>query len=172
MSKNSKVLPKQVVDFSVYNNSKLIGTGDEMDMPDVVFKTYTAQTPGGDIDLPTLMTENMEQETPFDVLDKEAAELVSVGDTTSLTIRGAVQCVDPDSHGLTYKQIKIEEKGITSKVAIGTLKRGDKMDSSITNNLTYIKVTLDGSVLLMIDKLTGECVVNGKDIKSVISGLL
>lgn len=172
MKTNSKVLPKQVVDFSVYNNSKLIGTGDEMPMPDVVFKTYTAQTPGGDIDLPTLMTENMEQETPFDVLDSEAAGLVSVGDTTSLTIRGAVQCVDPDTHGLAYKQIKIEEKGITSKVAIGTLKRGDKMDSSITNNLTYIKVTLDGSVLVMIDKLTGECVVNGKDIKSVISSLL
>lgn len=168
----AKTLPKQIVDFSVYNNSTLIGTGDEMSLPDIVFKTYTATTPGGEIDLPTLMTENMEQETPFDVLDKEAAGLVSVGDTTSLTIRGAAQCVNPDTHGLEYKQIKIEEKGITSKVAIGTLKRGDKMDSSITNNLTYIKVTLDGMVLIEIDKLNGVCKINGKDIKKKITSLL
>ncbi|MGN0162827.1 MAG: phage major tail tube protein [Candidatus Ornithomonoglobus sp.] len=167
-----KTLPKQIVDFSVYNNSTLIGTGDEMSLPDIVFKTYTATTPGGEIDLPTLMTENMEQETPFDVLDKEAAGLVSVGDTTSLTIRGAVQYLDSDSQGLDYKQIKVEEKGITSKVAIGTLKKGDKMDSSITNNLTYIKVTLDGTVLIEIDKLNGVCKINGKDIKSKIASLL
>lgn len=168
----SKQLPKQIVDFSVYNNSTLIGTGDELPLPDVVFKTYTAMTPGGEIDLPTLMTENMEQETKFDVIDKDAAGLISVGDTTSLTIRGAAQYVDPDTHGLVYKQVKVEEKGITSKVTIGTLKKGDKMDSSITNNLTYIKLTLDGQVLLEIDKLNGSCIVNGKNIKEGISALL
>lgn len=74
----AKQLPKQIVDFSVYNNSVLIGTGDELPLPDIVFKTYTAMTPGGEIDLPTLMTENMEQETKFDVIDKDAAGLISV----------------------------------------------------------------------------------------------
>lgn len=172
MATKNGTLPKQIVEFSVYNNSVLIGTGDELPLPDVAFKTYTATTAGGDIDLPTLMAENMEQEVKFDVLDKDAAGLISVGSATALTIRGAVQYVNSNTHGLEYKQIKIEEKGITSKVSIGTLKKGDKMDSSITQNLTYLKITLGGTVVLEIDKLNGTCKVNGKDIKSVITALL
>ena len=58
---STTTIPTQIIDFNIYNApNKLIGAGDEVTLPKIVSKTYTAALAGGDIDLPGLTTENME----------------------------------------------------------------------------------------------------------------
>ena len=54
---STTTIPTQIIDFNIYNApNKLIGAGDEVTLPKIVSKTYTAALAGGDIDLPGLTT--------------------------------------------------------------------------------------------------------------------
>ena len=96
-------IPTQIIDFNIYNApNKLIGAGDEVTLPKIVSKTYTAALAGGDIDLPGLTTENMEMEVPFNVFDKEAASTMSISKVNTLIIRSCQQKADTKTHNLSY----------------------------------------------------------------------
>lgn len=56
---STTTIPTQIIDFNIYNApNKLIGAGDEVTLPKIVSKTYTAALAGGDIDLPGLTIED------------------------------------------------------------------------------------------------------------------
>lgn len=96
-------IPTQIIDFNIYNGqNKLMGTGDEVTLPKIVSKAYTAALAGGDIDLPGLTTENMEMEVPFNVFDKEAASTMSISKVNTLIIRSCQQKADTKTHNLSY----------------------------------------------------------------------
>lgn len=161
-------IPTQLIDFSLYNkNNRLVGHGDEITMPSIVFKAATIALAGGDIDMPGFSTENMEMDIPFNVFDEEAADLITLGKVATVIIRGALQKADTSSHDLTYKGLKVTTKGYTKEIEIGKAKRVDKMDSNIKQTITYIKIENgDGYVFLEIDKLNGTLIVNGKDLRA------
>lgn len=185
-------IPTQVVDFSIYNgNEKLLGHGDEITLPNVVSKTASVVLAGGDIDVPGMMTENIELEIPFNVFDDDAGNIISLNKTTMLIIRAAEQKVDGSSHDFEYQGLKVTVKGITKEIELGTLKRGDKMDSKIKMTLTYIKIegtsqkSSEGAndtesqnnakttkTYLELDKLNGTFIVNGEDVRAGISDYL
>jgi P2 family phage contractile tail tube protein len=167
-------IPSQIVDFSAYNGSdKLIGHGAEVTLPTITSKTFTAELPAGDIDLPGMRTENIEMEIPFNLFDAEAAATISLVDTTTIILRGSAQKVDTSTHNFSYAGVKVTAKGFAKEIELGTLKRSDKMDSKITLTLTYIKVQDgDGNVFIEIDKLNGTYKVNDEDVRSGISKYL
>ena len=167
-------IPSQVMDFTVYNsNDALIGAGAEITLPTITSKTYTADLPAGEIDLPSMRTENLELEIPFNVFDKEAAGTVSLTKTTTIVIRGCMQKVKTTSHDFDYSGVKITTKGFAKEIALGTLKRSDKMDSKISMTLTYIKIEDgDGNIFAEIDKLNGTYIINGVDVRAGIDKYL
>lgn len=166
-------IPTQIIDFNIYNGqNKLMGTGDEVTLPKIVSKAYTAALAGGDIDLPGLTTENMEMEVPFNVFDKEVASIMSISKVNILIVRSCEQKADTKTHNLSYDGIKVTVRGFTKEVDLGTLKRSDKMDSKITMTLTYIKVEDSSTVFLEIDKFNGTFIVNGKDVREGINKYL
>lgn len=168
-------IPEQLVDYSVYNNKdRLIGAGAEMTLPTITSKTYTADLPAGDLDLPGMRTENMELEIPFNVFDKEAAGCLSLTSVTTIIIRGCTQKVDTDTHNLSYDGVKVTAKGFAKEVTLGTIKRSDKMDSKIKMTLTYIKVenSAGTETYIEIDKLNGTYIMNGKDVREGINAYL
>ena len=166
-------IPTQIIDFNIYNApNKLIGAGDEVTLPKIVSKTYTAALAGGDSDLPGLTTENMEMEVPFNVFDKEAASTMSISKVNTLIIRSCQQKADTKTHNLSYDGLKLTIRGFTKEVDLGTLKRSDKMDSKITMTLTYIKIEDSSTVFLEIDKFNGTFIVNGKDVREGINKYL
>lgn len=166
-------LPTQLIDFSVYNqNSRIIGAGDEITLPDIAFKCYTASLAAGDMDFPSLQTENMEFEIPFNVFDDEAASVISVNKVTSLTLRECLQSADTETHDLKYSGLKVSVRGFAKEVNLGTIKRADKMDSKIKLSLSYIKVEGDGKTYLELDKFNGTYIVNGVDIRAGIEKYL
>ena len=162
-------IPTQIIDFNIYNApNKLIGAGDEVTLPKIVSKTYTAALAGGDIDLQGLTTENMEMEVPFNVFDKEAASTMSISKVNTLIIRSCQQKADTKTHNLSYDGLKLTIRGFTKEVDLGTLKRSDK----ITMTLTYIKIEDSSTVFLEIDKFNGTFIVNGKDVREGINKYL
>ena len=170
---NTKI-PTQVIDFSVYNGeNKLMGAGAEITLPTITSKTYTADLPAGEIDLPGMRTENMEIEIPFNVFDKEAASILSVANATTIVLRGCLQSSETNSHDLSYSGVKVTIKGFTKEVSIGTLKRSDGMDSKVKLTVSYIKVE-DGNnnIFIEVDKFNGTYTVNGEDVREGISNYL
>ncbi len=167
-------IPAQIVDFRLYNGAdKIIGAGAELPLPTVKSKTYTADLPAGDIDLPGMRTENLESEINFNIFDKEAAKTISLTKTTTLIARGSAQKVNTGTHDFEYGGIKVTMKGFANEITLGTLKRSDKMDSKIKMTLTYIKVEDgDGNVFFEIDKLNGTYIVNGEDARAGIDKYL
>lgn len=167
-------IPSQVVDFSLYNgNDKLIGHGAELTLPTITSKTFTAELAAGDIDVPGMRTENMEMEIPFNLFDKEAANTISLTKVTTIVARGSAQKVNTSTHNFEYAGVKVTAKGFAKEVALGNLKRSDKMDSKIKLTLTYIKVEDgDGNTFIEIDKLNGTYIVNDEDVRAGIDKYL
>lgn len=167
-------IPSQIMDFRLYNdNSQVIGVGEEITLPTISMINKTLTTPGGEVDMPSLATENMELEIPFNIFNNEAAETVHVGEVGSYVIRGAAQSANNSTHELTYDGLVVTAKGFTTEVALGSVKRADGMNSTIKMNLTYLKVaSYSGTIFLEIDKLNGVFKVNGTDQRSKISAYL
>ncbi|MGN0108148.1 MAG: phage major tail tube protein [Hominilimicola sp.] len=167
-------IPSQVMDFSVYNGvNRIVGAGAEITLPTITSKTYTADLPAGELDLPSMRTENMELEIPFTVFDKEAGAMISLSKVTTVIIRGCLQASNTGTHDFDYSGVKVTAKGFAKEVALGTLKRSDKMDSKITMTLTYIKVEDgDGNIFMEIDKLNGTYIINGEDVRAGIDKYL
>lgn len=167
-------IPSQIVDFSLYNlNDRLMGHGDEITLPDVESLTSEVDLAAGKVDVPGMRTENMEMEIPFNLFDKEAASVVSLNKVTTVILRGSAQKIETTSHDFSYGGVKVTAKGFSKKIALGKLKRSDKMDSKITMTLTYIKVEDEnGFVFLEHDKLNGTLIINGEDVRAGISQFL
>ena len=56
-------------------------------------------------------------------------------------------------------------------MAIGTVKQHDVMDSSITQELTYYMVEMDGKEKVCLDKINGVYRINGVDVLSKVRQL-
>lgn len=167
-------IPSQIVDFSLYNlNDRLMGHGEEITLPKIVSKVTSIILAGGDFDVPSLMTENMEMEIPFTLFDEEAGGLVTFNKTSTVIARGSAQKIDTGTHDFNYSGLKVTSKGFTKEVDLGTLKRADGMNSKITQTLSYIKVENgDGYVFIEIDKLNGTFIVNNKNMREGIEKYL
>ena len=61
---------------------------------------------------------------------------------------------------------------IVKKFKPGKLKRAEGMEATVTLELTYILVEVDGTVMLEIDKLNQKYIVNGQDMLAGISALV
>ena len=94
-------------------------------------------------------------------------------DTTKiidLTMRGSVQVTD-GTGTKSHVGMRVAVRGSTKKISGGSLKAGSPMSSSVTLEVTYIKIENNGKTALELDKLNGVFVVNGKDIMSAIRSL-
>ena len=54
----------------------------------------------------------------------------------------------------------------------GKLKRAEGMEATVTMELTYIMIEVDGVTMLEIDKLNQKYIVNGKDMLAGIAALV
>lgn len=55
-------------------------------------------------------------------------------------------------------------RGKCATLKLGTLKAATAMSSSVTLNISYIKISLNGKELVELDKLNGIFKINGVDI--------
>ena len=81
-----------------------------------------------------------------------------------LDARAAQQQLNKDKGTAGYRGIRIAVRGKMKSFKPGVLKQGGRMNSSVTLELHYILIEIDGETKLELDKLNSVYRVGGKDI--------
>ena len=168
-------IPEKINEYNVYlDGVKMIGVASSHTLPEVNMQTSTVSGMGvnGEVDSPTLgQFESMEQEVQFNTLYSSAVDMLNPLNAVNLTFRAAQQVYDKTG-GYAFKGLRIVEQGRVKKFKPGKLKRAEGMEATVTLELTYILVEVDGTVMLEIDKLNQKYIVNGQDMLAGISALV
>lgn len=152
----------------------MVGVVPDVDLPEIGMKASEVEGAGmlGVLDSPAIgQFESMEQEIKFNVLYSDAINMLSPLTAVNLTFRASQQVYDKTG-GYAFKGLRIVEQGRVKKFKPGKLKRAEGMEATITMELTYILVEVDGTVMLEIDKLNQKYIVNGQDMLAGIAELV
>ena len=171
---SNNYIPEKINEYNAYlDGTKMIGVAAASTLPEVNMQTSTVSGMGvnGEIDSPTLgQFESMEQTINFNTLYSSAMDMLSPLKTVELTIRAAQQVYDKEG-GYTFKGLRVVERGRVKNFKPGKVKKSETMDASITIELTYILIEVDGSVMLEIDKLNGVYKTNDTDMLAEVRGM-
>lgn len=168
-------IPEVIHDFNTYNTGrKQVGITGEVTLAD--FEALTASISGAGIlgEYESVVAGHfgsMEQEIPFRVVNKDYFDMVAPTKAVDLTLRGAIQYTDQATQNTNYMGLRVVFRGKCKKVKLGTVKLHDVMDASITLELTYVLIELDGQKKLELDKLNPKYVVNGEDMLAKVRAL-
>lgn len=159
--------PSVINQFNVYNvGNRLIGLTGEVSLPEINSKTTTVNGAGilGDIEEPVLgQMESMKITIPFLTITKGYFKLCNQLDAVDLTLRGAIQTMDTETAAAKMQQMRIVVRGKMASMTPGKVKGAEQMGSSVTLELLYFMIELEGEKMLEIDKLNPKFKVDGKD---------
>ncbi len=162
------MIPEKLINFRVYQDGDdLVGVSD-VTLPKLEAITETVKGAGiaGEIDSPTMgHFGSMELELNWRSLDKSNIVLAKPTGV-ALDLRGAVQMNDNKSGTLSSLPVKIVVRGIAKNTDLGKLEMGATTDTKNTIEVTYIKIDVDGSTVLEIDKYNYICRIDGDDFLS------
>ena len=89
----------------------------------------------------------------------------------NLTFRAAQQVYDK-SGGYDFKGLRVVEMGRVKKFKPGKIEKSEGMEATVTLELTYIMIEVDGEQLIEIDKLNGVYKVKGVDMLAKVRSLI
>lgn len=169
MSDDKLVFPEVVNMFNVYNGAnKLMGISGEVKLAELNAITATVTGAGilGEYNTAVIgMFENMTQEIPFRMVNREFFELMDASKQAEIVMRSSLQNVNKSTGGtLSSQGMRIVFRGRPSSLKPGQLKQADLMNASVSLDLTYILIEMAGEKKLELDKLNEIYVVNGKDL--------
>ncbi|MCD7857732.1 MAG: phage major tail tube protein [Lachnospiraceae bacterium] len=160
-------IPEVINDFNVYlSGNKLIGLTGEVALPEFEGMTETISGPGILGEFESTVTgrySSMEQEIPFRILSVDIFKMIDTTTPVELTLRGAQQYTVASTGAQDEMGMRIVFRGRCKKLTPGTVKQGGTMDSSITLELTYILIEVDGTKKVELDKINGVFKLNGVD---------
>lgn len=172
---SNNYVPEKINEYNAYlDGERMVGVVPDVDLPEIGMKASEVEGAGmlGVLDSPAIgQFESMEQEVKFNVLYSDAINMLSPLKAVNLTFRAAQQVYDKTG-GYVFKGLRIVEQGRVKKFKPGKLKRAEGMEATITMELTYILVEVDGTVMLEIDKLNQKYIVNGQDMLAGIAELV
>lgn len=163
----SNDIPELINAFNVYdiNGKKQIGISGPVKMPDFEQITETISGPGiaGEIAVGAIGHFTSQQiSIPF-------RTLVGIKDNikpyteSGLTLRGAFQ--KKDSTGKTkIVPMRVVVKGSVNKFTTGEVKQAGVLDINLEYEIIYIKIELEDSPVVELDKLNFKYVVDGEDL--------
>jgi len=168
----SGILPEVINHYNVYKTGeKLIGVSGEVDLGELESLTETIEGAGviGEFEDPvTGQYSNLVIKIPFAVLYTDYFSLMDTTDPPELTLRGSMQCMDPSTGKTDYYPIKIVIRGKASKSTLGKFGKGKKGEPEIELNVLYIKILINKTSVLELDKLNFKFVLLGKDMLAKI----
>lgn len=161
-------VPEIINNYNVYNKGNvLVGVSGSVTLP--TFDAITQEVSGAGI-LGTYdtsvagMYSSMTQEVPFRVLDSDIFTIMNPSELVDLTFRASAQSTVKATGSIDYKGMRIVERGRLKSFTPGKLELGKQMDASVTLELLYILIEIDGKTVLEYDKLNSVFVVNGVDL--------
>lgn len=161
-------VPEVINNFNAYNKGNvLVGVTGSVQLPN--FEAITEEISGAgvlgsyDTAIPGFYS-SMAQEVPFRILDTDIFAIMNPGELVDLTFRASEQHTVKSTGALDYKGMRVVERGRLKSFSPGKLELGKQMGASVTLELLYILIEIDGKTKLEYDKLNSVFVVNGKDL--------
>ena len=161
-------VPEVINAFNAYHNGNvLVGVSGAVTLP--TLDAITEEVSGAGI-LGTYETNvaghygSMTQEIPFRILDEDIFSLMTPNELVDLTFRASAQSTVKATGAVDYKGMRIVERGRMKNFTPGSLDQGKKQDASLTLELLYILVEVDGKTMLEYDKLNSVFVANGVEL--------
>lgn len=161
-------IPEVINNFNAYSNGKnLIGVTGSITLPS--FDAITEEISGAGLlgsyetAIPGFYS-SMTQEVPFRILDTDIFSIMNPNSPVDLTFRASEQHTIRESGNLDYKSMRIVERGRLKSFTPGTLELGKQMNATVTLELLYILIEVDGKTMLEYDKLNSVFVIKGKDL--------
>ena len=163
------VFPEVINNFRVYNDAaKVMGTTGEINLAQLQAMTAVVSGAGilGEYNTSVVgMFQSMPQEIPFRMIDKDYFMMLNTREQSKIVLRSSVQQRNRETGGtLSTQAMRIVFRGHPTAANMGTVKIGDLMNASITLELTYILLEIDGVTMLELDKLNSVYKVAGKDL--------
>ena len=161
-------IPEIINNFNAYNNGNvLIGVTGAVTLPtfDAITETISGAGILGEYETGVVgHYGSMSQEVPFRVLDNDIFSLMDPSSLVDLTFRMSAQSTVKATGAIDYKGMRVVERGRLKGFNPGSLENGKQMNASVTLELLYILVEIDGKTMLEYDKLNAVFKVNGKDL--------
>lgn len=163
------VFPEVINNFRVYNDAnRVVGTTAEFSIAELQAMTAAVSGAGilGEYNTSVVgMFQDMSQEIPFRMIDKDFFGMLNTGEQSKIVLRSSVQQRNRETGGtLSTSAMRFVFRGHPTSAKFGTVKIGDLMNASITLSLTYLLAEIDGKTMLELDKLNSVYKVNGVDL--------
>lgn len=167
MKKGSNLIPEIINKYNCYSNgNRFIGVTGQTTLPSMdtitetitgagILGTYETSSPG--------QFGSLEQEVPFRNLDDDIFSLMNPSEPVDLTLRGSEQLTDTGTGALTYRPVRIVERGRLKSFNPGKLEDGKAMEASVKLEVFYLLIEVNGESKLEYDKLNSIFTINGKD---------
>lgn len=171
MASIGNMVPELINAYNVYLSGRLLGVSGEVELPELEALTETIEAAGvlGEIEAPaTGHFGSTKTKIPFAILHEDVFKLVDTTKALELTLRGSEQFQDKRTGNTEDIPVKIVLRGKATTSTLGTLAKGKKGEPEIEIESFYIKVEVNGSVVLELDKLNFKFVVDGKDLMAKI----
>jgi P2 family phage contractile tail tube protein len=158
-------VPERLINFRVYvGNDNLVGVAT-VELPDIEAMTDTISGAGiaGEIDSPILgHFQSMATTISFRTIEEGAMKLAGQR-SWDLTFRGSQQVNDAGNGTLTSVPVRLSMKGVTKRNGLGSFEVGSTTDSEVELELSYLKIFINNTEVLELDKYNFKYVVNGVD---------
>lgn len=172
--RNKKLIYPEVIDyFNVYNRAdKLMGISGEINLAELSAITTEIKGAGilGSYNTAVIgMFNSMQQEIPFRMINTEFFDLMDTSQQAEIVLRSSVQNVNKSSGGaLSTQGMRLVFRGRPTAFKLGKIQIGDMMNASVTLELTYYLIEMNGEKKMELDKLNEIYIVNGKDVLAEI----
>lgn len=171
MSSIGNMVPELINAYNVYLSGRLLGVSGEVELPELEAMTETIEAAGilGEIETPaTGHFSSTTVKIPFAILHEDVFKLMDTTKALELTLRGSEQFMDRKTGNTEDIPVKIVIRGKAKTNTLGNLSKGKKGEPEIEIETLYIKVDVNNSTVLELDKLNFKYVVNGKDLMAKI----
>lgn len=167
MSTIGNMIPELINAYNIYLAGKLIGVSGETELPELESLTETIEAAGvlGEIEAPaTGHFGSTKVKIPFAILHEDVFKLMDTTKALELTLRGSEQFQDRTTGNTEDVPVRIVIRGKATTNTLGTLAKGKKGEPEIEVEAFYIKVDVNDSNVLELDKLNFKYIVNGTDL--------
>ncbi len=159
-------IPDKLTNAKIYREGKteLMGTADA-ELPSLEYMTEAMSGLGlaGEMETPVLgHFKSLPFKFKWNTINEVATSLLAPV-THHLEVYASIQEYDAGTGKLSPRPVKVVLRALPKKVGLGKLEPAKKMDPDIELECAYIKMWIDGDVLLEIDKFNFICNINGED---------
>lgn len=157
-------IPETLINFRIYGDGNdMLGTAD-LTLPKMDAMTDTVKGAGiaGEVEVPVRGNfKSSELQAKWRTIDPNAAKLFTQT-SHDIDCRGAFQVQDPGTGALDVQAVKLFCRVMPKGFELGKFEVA-KMTDTTSFEVLYLKLTINGKVVMELDKLNSVCKIGDTD---------